>query len=279
VEAVGTDHDTGATKTVHTGIADETDIDNPTGFSALSSVGPLAIAQAAGGAMKSAPGRLTGRMCLRITFAERPKRPARFCNRYLSSALFDPFLGPLGNPIAFNAAMDASTAFSLIDIYEGRPPHVASVRAEVEIRRGERLAFLRRIRAPRRVKPGKMATLRVTMQRLRGGNLTKRYRVRIPGGLKPGTRRTLKLNGFREDSFDEDLLAILFGFEEEDEQEAAGPARLGQLIEAISLLGRWDGVELRLGGRERRAFRDEDLVITGEARTTVRIAGKKRRRR
>jgi len=276
VHAIGTDHDTGARKVVDVGIADETDIDNPTGFSALGSVGPLAIAQAAGGAMRSAPGRLTGRMCLRITFAERPKRPAKFCNRYLSSSLFDPFLGPLGNPIAFSAAMDAQTAFSMIDIYEGRPPHVSNVESDVDIRRGERLAFLRRIRAPRRVKPGRMATLRVTMQRLRGGNLTKRYRVRIPRGLKPG-RRTLKLNGFREDSIDEDLLAILFGFED-DEEEAPGPARLNDLIEMIGALGRWDGVELRLGGRERRAFRDKDLVITGEARTKVRIAGKKRRR-
>jgi hypothetical protein len=277
VQATGTDHDTGAKKTVETGIADETDIDNPTGFSALSSVGPLAIAQAAGGVMRSAPGRLTGRMCLRITFAERPKRPARFCNRYLSSSIFDPFLGPLGNPIAFNSAMDASTAFSMIDIYEGRPPHVSNVRAEVDIRRGERLAFLRRIKAPRRVKPGRMATLRVTMQRLRGGNLTKRYRVRIPGGLEPG-RRTLKLNGFRDDSIDEDLLAILFGIEDGGEEAPPGPARLDDLIETISALGRWDGVELRLAGAERRAFRDEDLVITGQARTVVRIAGKKRRR-
>jgi hypothetical protein len=275
VVATGTDHDTGAKKTIETGIADETDIDNPTGFSALSSVGPLAIAQAAGGAMRSAPGRLTGEMCLKITFAERPKRPARFCNRYLSSSLFDPFLGPLGNAIAFNAGMDASTAFSLIDIYEGRPPHVSNVTADVDIRRGERLAFLRRIKAPRRVKPGRMATLRVTMQRLRGGNLTKRYRVRIPRALKPG-RRTLKLNGFREDSPDEDLFAILFGFEEEGDKQPA-PAKLNDLIATISALGRWDGVELRLGGREKRAFRDEDLVITGRARTTVRVAGKKRR--
>jgi hypothetical protein len=215
-------------------------------------------------------------MCLRITFAERPKRPARFCNRYLSSALFDPFLGPLGNPIAFNAAMDASTAFSMIDAYEGRPPHVGNVHAEVDIRRGERLAFLRKVKAPRRVKPGRTVTLRVTMQRLRGGNLTKRYRVRIPRGLKPG-RRTLKLNGFRESSIDEDLLAILFGLEE-DEQEVQGPARLDDLIAMIGALGRWDGVELRLGGREKRAFRDDDLVITGRARTTVRVAGKQRRR-
>jgi hypothetical protein len=277
VQAIGTDHDTGATKTVETGIADETDVDNPTGFSALGSVGPLAIAQAAGGVMRSAPGRLTGRMCLRITFEEKPKRPAKFCNRYLSSTLFDPFLGPLGNPIAFNAAMDASTAFSVIDIYEGRTPHVTNVHAEIDIRRGERLAFLRRIDAPRRVKPGKMATLRVTMQHLRGGNFTKRYRVRMPGGLKPG-RRTLKLSGFREDSMDEDLLAILFGISE-NEDEGPAPAKLNDLIETISALGRWDGVELRLGGREKRAFRDDDFVITGKARTHVRIAGKKKRRR
>ena len=278
VLAVGTDHDTGETKRVRTGIADETDVDNPTGFSALGSVGPLAIAQAAGGVMRSAPGRLTGRMCLRITFAERPRRPARFCNRYLSSAIFDPFLGPLGNPIAFSAASDASTAFLMIDAFQGRTPHVSEVHSDVEIRRGERLAFLRRVRAPRRVKPGRMATLRVTMQRLRGGNFTKRYRVRIPGGLQPGSRRTLKLNGFQEDSMDEDLLAILFGVDLEGEDEAPGPARLGDLIEAIGALGRWDGVQLRLAGRERRAFRDDDIVITGQAETTIRVAGKRRRR-
>ena len=92
-----------------TNVADETDVDNPTGFSPLGAVGPLAIAQATGGTMKSAPGRMTGRMCLRITFAEKPKKPARFCNRYVSSGIFDPFLGPLGNPIAFAAAMDSSS--------------------------------------------------------------------------------------------------------------------------------------------------------------------------
>ena len=270
VLAIGTDHDTGAQRTVRTGVADETDVDNPTGFSALGAVAPLAIGQAAGGAMRSAPGRLTGRMCLRVRFAERPKRPARFCNRYLSSAIFDPFLGPLGNPIAFNASSDASVAFTMIDAFQGRTPHVSDVHAEIELRRGERLAFLRRVRAPRRVRPGRRVTLRVTMQRVRGGNFTRRYRVRIPKGLKPG-RRTLTLRGFQEDSADEDLLAILFGVELEGEDDSAGPARLSDLIEAISALGRWDGVELRTAGRRRRAFRDDDMVITGRARTTIRV--------
>ena len=91
VRAIGTDHDTGVKRQILTNVADETDVDNPTGFSPLGTIGPLAIAQATGGTMRSAPGRLTGRMCLRITFAERPKRPARFCNRYVSSSIVDPF--------------------------------------------------------------------------------------------------------------------------------------------------------------------------------------------
>jgi hypothetical protein len=274
--AVGVDRDTGVTKQVVTNIADETDVDNPTGFSPLGAVGPLAIAQAAGGTMKSAPGRLTGRMCLRITFAERPKRPARFCNRYVSSGIFDPFLGPLGNPIAFNAAMDASTAFTFIEAYQGRTPHVANVHSEVQLQRGERVAFLRSVRAPRRVKPGQRISLRVTMQRLRGGNFTRRYKVRVPRGLKPGRRLTLRLNGFEDDMSEEDILEILFGIDPDAEDESSGPARLNDLIESISSLGRWDGVTMRLGGTRKRAFKDDDMLIVGRTATRVRVAGKRR---
>jgi hypothetical protein len=271
VRAIGTDHDTGVQKTVETNVADETDVDNPTGFSPLGAIGPLAIAQATGGTMKSAPGRMTGRMCLRITFAEKPKKPARFCNRYVSSGIYDPFLGPLGNPIAFNAAIDASGAFSLIEFYEGKTPHVSNVHAEIETRRGERVAFLRKVRAPKRVKPGQAVTLRVTMQRLRGGNFTKRYRVNLPGGLKPG-RRTLRLRGFEQEMSEEDILAILFGLDSEDGGGSQdGPARLNDLIESISALGNWDGVKLRMGGKTKRAFRDDDMLIVGGAETSVRV--------
>jgi hypothetical protein len=271
VRAIGTDHDTGIQKTVETNVADETDVDNPTGFSPLGAVGPLAIAQAAGGTMKSAPGRMTGRMCLRITFAERPKKPARFCNRYVSSGIFDPFLGPLGNPIAFNAAMDASSAFSLIEFYEGKTPHVSNVHAEIETRRGERVAFLRKVKAPKRVKPGQAITVKVTMQRLRGDNFTKRYRVNLPGGLKAG-RRTLVLRGFEQEMSEEDILAILFGLDTgEGDGGGEGPARLNDLIESISTLGNWDGVKLRMGGKTKRAFKDDDMLIVGRAETSVRV--------
>ena len=60
VEVVAKDVDTGATRSVGTGVVDETDVDNPTGFSPLGSVAPLAVAEAAGTTMQSAPGRLTG---------------------------------------------------------------------------------------------------------------------------------------------------------------------------------------------------------------------------
>ena len=141
-------------------VADETDLDNPTGFTGLGSVAPLAVAQATGTVMQSAPGRLSGRMCLTIRFRERPRNPARFCNRYLSSTIFDPMAGPLSNPIAFPAAFDASDAIALIEAFEGKTPHVTSLRARVDLRRGERLAFLRGVDAPRRVRPGQRVTLR-----------------------------------------------------------------------------------------------------------------------
>jgi hypothetical protein len=270
VSVTGTDEDTKAVKQVNSTVADETDVDTPTGFTSLGAVAPLAVAEAAGGVLRSSPGRLTGRMCLRITFRERPKRPARFCNRYLSSAILAPDAGPLGNQVAFSAAIDALDAISLIETYEGRTPHVTRLTADIKVRRGEQLAFLRSVKAPRRVRPGQRVRLRVKMQKVRGGTFTRRYRVRIPGGIKPG-RRTLKLVGSEQSSPDDALLELLLGEELDDEGPAHGPSSLGDLIDGISGLRRWDGVSLRTGGEERRAFKDDDLIITGRAQARVRV--------
>jgi hypothetical protein len=270
VRAAASDHDTGASRLMEANVADETDVDTPTGFTPLGAVAPLAIAEAAGSVLRSAPGRLTGRMCLRITFRERPKTPARFCNRYLSSTILAPDAGPLGNSVAFSAALDALDAISLIEAYQGRTPHVTKVGANIDVRRGEQLAFLRRIKAPHRVKPGQRVRLRVTMQRVRDGNLTRTYHVRIPQHIKPG-RRALKLVGFQQSAPDDALLELLLG-DDTGEQSESGPATLSDLIGQIKALGRWDGVTVRMRGHEKRAFRDDDLVITGRAATTVRVA-------
>jgi len=272
VTVTGTDQDTGAVKHVGSTVADETDVDTPTGFTALGAVAPLAVAEAAGGVLRSSPGRLTGRMCLRIKFRERPKNPARFCNRYLSSAILAPDAGPLGNQVAFSAAIDSLDAISLIETYEGRTPHVTSVNADVKMRRGEQLAFLRGVKAPKRVRPGQRVRLRVKMQRVRGGSLTRTYRVRIPS-LKPG-KRTLKLVGFEQSSPDDALLELLLGDELDDEGPSHGPTNLTDLIDSIEGLRRWDGVSLKAGGDERRAFRDDDFVITGRTQTRVRVVRK-----
>jgi hypothetical protein len=269
VRIAALDHDTGETRFVQSAVADETDVDTPTGFTALGSVAPLAVAEAAGSVLRSSPGRLTGTMCLRITFRERPNRAARFCNRYLSSTILAPDAGPLGNAVAFSAALDTLDAITLIEAYEGRTPHVSKVAANIEMRRGEQLAFLRKIKAPKRVRPGQRVRLRVTMQRVRDGNLTRTYRVRIPGGVKPG-RRALKLIGFGQSSPDEALLELLLG-EEEGDGLGNGPARLSDLIDGIESLGRWDGVRIGVQGNRKRAFRDDDLVITGRAETRVRV--------
>ncbi len=273
VAVTGTDQDTGAVKQVDSTVADETDVDTPTGFTALGAVAPLAVAEAAGGVLRSSPGRLTGRMCLRIKLRERPKDPARFCNRYLSSAILAPDAGPLGNQVAFSAAIDSLDAISLIETYEGRTPHVTNVNASIKMRRGEQLAFLRSVKAPKRVRAGQRVRLRVKMQRVRGGNLTRTYRVRIPS-LKPG-KRTLKLVGFEQSSPDDALLELLLGDELDEEGPSHGPTNLTDLIDSIEALRRWDGVSLKAGGDERRAFKDDDLVITGRTQTRVRVVRKR----
>jgi hypothetical protein len=271
VQVTANDRDTGRREVVNSAVADETDVDNPTGFSPLSTVAPLAVAQAAGGVLRSSPGRLTGTMCLGIAFRERPRKPARFCNRYLSSAILEPGAGPLGNGVAFSAAIDALDAVTLVETFEGRAPHISRLHATVDLQRGERLAFLRSVKAPRRVRPGRTVRLRVTVQHIRGGRTTRAYRVKIPRGLRPGFR-TLTLAGFEEDSPDERLLELLLGDEFDEDQEDDAPDTLDDLIASIRSLGRWDGVQMRLAGSRRRAFRDDDLLITGRARTMVRIA-------
>jgi hypothetical protein len=269
VHAAAVDTDTGATRVMDTTVADETDVDTPTGFTALGAVAPLAVAEAAGTVLKSSPGRLTGRMCLRITFRERPNKPARFCNRYLSSTVLAPDAGALGNSVAFSAALDTLDAISLIETYEGRTPHVAKVGADIKMRRGEQLAFLRRIKAPTRVHPGQRIRVRVTMQRVRDGNLTRTYRVRVPKHMKPG-RRVLALRGFQQSSPDDALLELLLGDSTGDAPQS-GPARLSDLISEIHALGVWDGVRMHMAGHRKRAFKDADLVITGRAQTAMRV--------
>jgi hypothetical protein len=263
------DGDTGRSVVLHVTSADETDAGTTTGFSPISSVGPLAIAQGGSSVLGSAPGRLSGRMCLTIRFKE-IKRHARFCNRYVSSSAADAQDLSGGNAVAVNAALDALDAFGLIDSYEGRPPHIAKVGARIDLRRGEHVADLRGVKAPRSVHRGQRVRLRVTLRKLRGPQLTRTYRVRIPRGIRPG-RHQLVLRSSDDSSGGADALFADILSTDGGDAGASGPTSLGGLVDAIRALGRRDGVELKLDGETVPAFADPDLLITGRAATTVRV--------
>jgi hypothetical protein len=268
------DQDTGHDVRLHVPTADETDAGNTTGFSPMSSVGPLAIAQGGTVVLGSAPGRLTGRMCLSISFRE-IKRHARFCNRYVSSSTADAqdFAG--GNSVAVNAALDALDAFGLIDDYEGRPPHMTRVTAHLDLSRGEQVADLLGVRAPHRVHPGQRVHVHVKLRKLRGPRITRTYTVRIPRGVHRGRHR-LSLRGSGDAGGSADtLFADLLLDDGSGGSGSSGPKTLKGLVSAIHDMARYDGVTGRVGNHRFHAFRDDDLLITGRASAKIRVVGRR----
>ena len=76
---------------------------------------------------------------------------ARFCNRYVSD--FPDVLGA-GNVIAGAASTDLGDALLQLDAYKAGEVTVQSVEGTVEIRRGQRQAFLRKVKLARSVPKG-----------------------------------------------------------------------------------------------------------------------------
>ncbi len=263
---------TGAQQDVNVNVADEEAIDLPSGGSWLSSVGPLAVVQAATSVLGATPGRVTGRMCARIRITEL-KQPMRFCNRYVSIAQEQGDDGSLGNAVTTNAAADLAGAVSSIDAYSGKPPHIVSVDVLLELRRSADQAFLRRISVPARARPGQTISVRATLQRLRGAEFKRTYRLRIPGDTRRGQLK-LRLTGRDADSGDSGLgTTIIIGDDSEDDGAGdAGPASIRELAAEVEATARYDGVTFRLGNARGRAFNDDGFRISGRAEATVHIA-------
>jgi hypothetical protein len=178
-----------------------------------------------------------------------------------------------GNAVAVNAALDALDAFGMIDSYTGRPPHITKVRATIDLRRGEQIADLRSIRAPRTVRPGQRVRLRVTMRRLRGARITRTYTVRIPRDVRPGRRKLTLLSAADANSGQDDLFDEMLNGPGDSSD---GPANLQELIGSIRGLAREDGVRGRLDGERFSAFRDAELMVSGSASTRVRVVSRRR---
>jgi len=244
-------------------VPDETDVGNPTGFSALGFVGPIAVSQGATGVMGSAPQRLAGRMCLQVVLRER-QEPLRFCNRYVSDGT-TPGDGFGANPLALSAGTDASFALSLLDTYKGRPLHVTEMSARIRQTRAQRQAYLRKVTLPRRVRRGNTVGGTLVVQVVRGPKRTIRFRWRVPPSLPIG-RRKLRLRGAEPDSgggFFDEIIIDLGG---EDFSDSEGPRSLSQLEDAFKTIGHYDGIRLKSG---LRFYRDPVLRIGGRATTTI----------
>jgi hypothetical protein len=277
VNVFATDLDTGAKRSVSINVADESGVDEPTGGSILSFLAPLAVTQAAGTVLGGSPARLTGRACFAIRFKER-EAPARFCNRYVSDV---PDQFGAGNVIAGAASADLFQALTLIDGYKASELHVTGVEATVQISRGQRQAFLRDVRLPRRGKAGHSVPATLTLRHVRGRLERRKVRLRLPADVRPGKRRIV-FTGADVDSAEGDLSELFGSFEIEFDFGGTGgelgPPSLRRLVAAIEGIRRYDGVSARQPSRDpddlgtgEPSYRDRALRISGRARATIRI--------
>jgi hypothetical protein len=277
VRIFANDLDTGRKLVVGVRAADESAVGLPEGASPVSFIGPLAVTQAAASLLQSAPGRLSADVCVQITI-KRLKRPARFCNRYVSAFPSDVDFVGTANTVAARASSDVFDALTAIDDYQGSPPAVEEVAVRMDLHRGEQRAFLRKVRLPRRVRAGRTVKARVTLRRVRGRVIRRTYKVRIPRRLRHGTH-TLRFTGVDVDVAEDGLLDSIFIGVEGDAAGSEGPRNLRALAAKIRHKHRWDGVRMRAGAQRVRAFRDARLRISGRASATVRVIRRHRSKR
>jgi hypothetical protein len=275
VRAAATDLDSGAKRTVRVQVADEAAVDQPTGSSILSFIAPLAVTQAASSVLGGAPARLTGRACFAISFAEAPE-PVRFCNRYITDAT-DPF--GAGNGIAAAASNDLLEALSLVDTFKAGVAHVTGVEADLEIARGQRQAYLRRVVLPRRGGAGRKVRATLVLQHVRGRVERRKVQLRLPSDLRPGMRR-VAFTGADVDVPGGDLFVELIelDFDFGASGGELGPRSVRRLLERINNLARYDGISARRPSNDPEDFdpgepsyRDPNLRISGDAVATIRI--------
>jgi hypothetical protein len=274
IRAVDVDRD--AAETLSIAVADESAVDQPPGISAISFVAPLAVSQGAMAVMRGSPARLTGTACAEITLREADE-PLRFCNRYVTDGTD---LSEAGNSVGNLAASDVLTAVGLVDGYKLGRIHVTGVTARVSIARGQRLAFLRGVRLPRRVRAGQRIRATLELRHVRGSLERRRVTLRMPRRLEPGLRR-IQLTGVGVDFGGDFLsdLSLIFGGDSGDGE--AGPPSVARLAKAVRGIERYDGLRIRSGPASdeegkaagRPAYRTPDFRIAGRASARVRVVG------
>jgi hypothetical protein len=260
VIASARDDDRGLRRVMRVAVADEADLDNPTGYTGLGFIAPIAVSQAATDVFDAAPQRAAGWMCLRLRLRE-VRRALRFCNRYVSDGTgYGETVGI--NPVALAAGGDVSAALGVFDGYKGRPVHIERVSARVRQTRGQRQAYLRNVQLPERVRRGATVPVKMVTRVVRGPVRVFRFDWKVPTDLKLGERK-LDFRGADADNgfgFFFDLLILEFLEGEQGYVDSEGPRSVKQLARSVEALGRWDGVRLKTG---QRVYRDGTYRIGG----------------
>jgi len=276
VKVTAKDLDTDRVETTEVQVADERDIGEPTGFSALGTVGPLAVGQAAATILKSAPSRQSGTMCMQITLRER-KKPLRFCNTYVGGGGNAAFAG--GPMIA-----DAAQAIGAIDAFLFGPIHITGIEVDLGLRRSLRQGFLTKMEAPRTLRRGRTAKVKLSYRQIDGPVQTRTISIKVPRDAPRGQRR-LRLTGTEADALGGDSLDLteLFSVALGDDFGGGfdpGPQTLDALAKEISRIHRYDGVTASFGSRgdddedgprEREVFRDPELRLSGSVSDRVSV--------
>jgi len=270
------DLDAATGRTMRVRVADERAAGLPTGSSALSLVGPLAVAQAGAVLLRGSPARQSGTLCVRFELAQRPRAPLRFCNRYVARDSIGDGEEAL-SALSARQAQDVAAAVTMIDDYDAGPLRLTGVEAILRLRRGRRQAFIRTATGPRTARPGRRIALRLTLTRAGGGSAgTRTIRLRLPAGARPGIRRIV-LAGPGIDSAEGEAFDEIVGSQDEEAGGAGrGPSSLDALAAAVGALGRYDGISARVRGtgRARPVLVDPELRISGRATVTLRVLGR-----
>ncbi len=274
VDVSAHDLDTNRRLALHTEVADETGIGNPSGSSLLSTVAPVAIAQAATAIYNGTPAAETGRMCLAVSLRE-TRAPLRFCNRYVSS----PTPGATGSlpPIlALLSSTDATGAFALLDAESFAQLHVTHVAVALDAERGMKRATIVSAHAPRDVRAGRLVRVRLTVRRYRAGLLTISIRVRIPARAHGRLVARIAAAGSltSADALASALISALFGGSGVNSGGSAGDVKtIRALRRQFAGVGHYDGLVVRFGRRRsRHAFRDPRLLVGGNVKLVFRVS-------
>lgn len=272
------DLDTGVFTQQRTDIADEIDLGNPDGQSALSGIASLAVAQAITSTFDGAPAQETGRLCLTAHLREL-REPLRFCDRHVVQGALQ---AGSPAPLALTMASEVGDALDVFASARFRALHVTQLDATVRMERGLTLATIRDAALARPVvRPGQRVRVALRVRLYRGPLRTVRFALRIPHGISPGTH-LLRLVGTPAEGASSpggSALAILLDLVGGDGGPPPPPQSMDDVIAGYLGAATPDGVRAGLDGQTWDAYLNPQVRIDGRASLLVTVARPSRRHR